>query len=54
MLKFHNSTGAIATLAVSTTYTLPVSVAELNNDKIIRFEEKPTLKLPVGHWNPGY
>jgi len=48
MLKAHRSSGAVATLAVSTNYRLPVSVAELNEDRIVRFEEKPALRLPVG------
>jgi len=48
MLKAHRSSGAVATLAVSMAYKLPVSVAELNGDRVIRFEEKPALKLPVG------
>jgi len=48
MLELHRSRGAVATLAVSTAYTLPVSVAELNEDRIVRFEEKPALRLPVG------
>ncbi|RLF08698.1 MAG: hypothetical protein DRJ62_08025, partial [Thermoprotei archaeon] len=29
-------------------YKLPVSVAELNGDRIVRFKEKPALRLPVG------
>lgn len=48
MVRAHRSTGAVATLAVSTSYRLPVSVAELNDDRIVRFEEKPALRLPVG------
>ncbi|HDJ25961.1 MAG TPA: nucleotidyltransferase family protein [Candidatus Bathyarchaeota archaeon] len=48
MLRFHGSTGAAATLAVSTAYTLPVSVAELDGSRIIRFEEKPAFNVPVG------
>ena len=48
MLKAHRSSGAVATLAVSMAYRLPVSVAELDGDRIARFEEKPALRLPVG------
>lgn len=48
MLKLHRSTSAVATLAVSTAYTLPVSIAELDGNRIVRFEEKPAFKVPVG------
>ena len=48
MLKVHRSSGATATLAVSMAYRLPVSIAELDGDRIVRFEEKPALRLPVG------
>ena len=48
MLELHSSSGAVATLAVSTSYRLPVSVAELNGEQIVGFEEKPALKVPVG------
>lgn len=48
MLELHSSSGAVATLAVSTSYRLPVSVAELNGERIVGFEEKPALKIPVG------
>ena len=48
MLKAHSSSGAVATLAVSMAYRLPVSIAKLNGNKVVRFEEKPALRLPVG------
>ena len=48
MLRAHRSSGAVATLAVSTGYRLPVSVAELDGDKIVGFQEKPALSVPVG------
>ena len=48
MLELHSSSGVAATLAVSTSYRLPVSVAELNGERIVGFEEKPALKVPVG------
>ena len=48
MLRVHRSSGAAATIAVSMTYRLPVSIAKLNRDWIVEFEEKPALKLPVG------
>ena len=48
MLKAHHSSGAAATIAVSMTYRLPVSIAKLNRNWIVEFEEKPALKLPVG------
>ena len=48
MLEFHASSNAVATLAISTSYRLPVSVAELNGDRIVSFEEKPALNIPVG------
>jgi len=48
MLKAHRFSGAAATLAVSMTYRLPVSVAELNGNRIVKFEEKPALRLPIG------
>jgi len=48
MLKAHRSSGAAATIAISTAYRLPVSIAKLDEDRIVKFEEKPALKLPVG------
>lgn len=48
MLKAHRSSGAAATIAISMAYKLPVSTAKLNGDRIVEFEEKPALKLPVG------
>ncbi len=48
MLERHSSSGAAATLAVSMSYRLPVSVAELDGERIVGFEEKPALELPVG------
>jgi len=48
LLKTHSSSGAMVTLAVSTGYRLPVSVAKLDGNQIIDFEEKPALRLPVG------
>jgi len=48
MLGFHRSSKAVATLAVSTSYRLPVSVAELDGTRIVRVEEKPAFRVPVG------
>ena len=48
MLKAHRSSGAATTIAVSMAYRLPVSIAKLNGDRVIEFEEKPALRLPVG------
>jgi len=48
MLKAHRSSGAVATIAVSTAYRLPVSIAKLDGNRVIEFEEKPALRLPVG------
>lgn len=48
MMEHHYNTNAIATLALSTRYSVPVSVAELDGVRIRRIREKPNLEMYVG------
>lgn len=47
-LEFHKSKGAIATVALSSGFTVRVGVADLESDgKISCFQEKPKIEKPV-------
>ncbi|HVP22681.1 MAG TPA: nucleotidyltransferase family protein [Conexivisphaerales archaeon] len=48
MMKRHTSSGSEATLAVARGYRLPVGVANVRGDRLIRMEEKPTVDIRVG------
>jgi mannose-1-phosphate guanylyltransferase len=48
MLEEHARSGAVATLAVSKNYKVPVGVADMKGKEIIAFREKPILRLNVG------
>ena len=48
LLERHESSGAAATLAVSEEYRLSVGVAHMKGSRIVRFEEKPTMRINVG------
>ena len=47
MLNAHANSDAYATIAVSKGYRLPVGVAYVEDGRIVRFEEKPTIEVPV-------
>lgn len=47
LLSHHFNTGAVATLALSTHYTVSVGVAEVEGTRIVRLVEKPPLGKPV-------
>lgn len=47
LLKFHQGREADATLVLSSGYPLPVGVANVSGDRILRVNEKPTLDLNV-------
>ncbi|MEM3186601.1 MAG: sugar phosphate nucleotidyltransferase, partial [Conexivisphaerales archaeon] len=48
LLKQHEKSRAVATLAVSRELQLPVGVARMHGKAIIGFEEKPKVKINVG------
>ncbi len=48
MLARHISTDACATLAVAHGYRLPVGVAEVKGDRLLKMEEKPSMDIRVG------
>jgi len=47
MLKAHRDSKAYATVAVSKGYRLPVGVAYVDGFRVIGFEEKPLIDIPV-------
>ncbi|MBS7619010.1 nucleotidyltransferase family protein [Candidatus Bathyarchaeota archaeon] len=47
MLKTHEGSDASATLALSKGYRLPVGVARVEGFRILGFEEKPLINVPV-------
>ncbi len=47
LLREHLRTNAIATLALSKGYRIPVGIAEVNNGKITKLIEKPKMNLYV-------
>lgn len=47
MLNAHVNSDAYATIAVSKGYRLPVGIAHVEDGRIVRFEEKPTIEVPV-------
>jgi mannose-1-phosphate guanylyltransferase len=48
MLSRHLATGSDATLAVARGYRLPVGVAKVIGDRLVRMEEKPNVDIKVG------
>ena len=47
LLERHFKVDAVATIALSTRYTVSVGVAEVKNGRIVRLVEKPPLSKPV-------
>ncbi len=45
LLRFHRKGNYQATLALTTHYKLPVGVAELKDDRVVNFVEKPEYKI---------
>jgi len=50
MLKRHDESGAVATVAVVRGYRVPVGVVDLRDGWVERLVEKPTLELYDGEW----
>lgn len=46
-INYHENLKSTATVAVSRGYRLPVGVAYIEGSKIVRFEEKPLIDVPV-------
>lgn len=47
LLKKHKMLNSNITVAVSRGYMLPVGIAHLEGSRIVKFEEKPTIDVPV-------
>jgi mannose-1-phosphate guanylyltransferase len=48
MLARHSASGADATLAVAHGYRLPVGVANIKGERLVKMEEKPSIDIRVG------
>jgi mannose-1-phosphate guanylyltransferase len=47
MLRMHRVSKSYATVAVSKGYRLPVGVAHMDGFRVVKFEEKPLIDVPV-------
>ncbi|MEM3604244.1 MAG: nucleotidyltransferase family protein [Candidatus Bathyarchaeia archaeon] len=47
LINYHENSNSTATVAVSRGYRLPVGVAYIEGARIVRFEEKPLINIPV-------
>ena len=48
ILDQHDEEGAVATLALVRSYQVPVGVAEVEGNRLVRWAEKPSLEMAVG------